>query len=66
MSQDVVIDYTNWKGNRRERHVWPKSIEFTTDVYHPEWQWMLLATDREDDIMKHFPLAKIHSWRPVT
>lgn len=62
----VVIDYTNWKGVRRERVVEPVSIVFSHSPWHPETQWLLEAIDAEDGVAKHFAMRDIHSWRPAT
>jgi hypothetical protein len=66
--QSVVIDYTNWKGNRRMRHIDPSLLAFCANEYHRVPQWMILATDLEDTEhrgLKAFPLANIHSWTPA-
>lgn len=76
MSQFVVIDYTNWKGNRRERSIRPIELFFgINERYHPKKQWLLKAIDLEDHEMevseteakpktKDFAMSNIHSWKP--
>jgi len=59
----VVIDYTNWRGERRERMVRPLSLQFTDTKWHPEVQWMLMAED--EGVVKGFAMKGIHSWRPA-
>jgi len=61
----VVIDYTNHKGERREREIVPEEIEFRSTPYHPERQWVLQAWDVEKKARRTFPLRFIHSWRPA-
>lgn len=61
----VVIDYTNWKGVRRERSVFPLGMEFAATQWHPEPQWLVLALDLEDGEEKRFAMKDIHSWRPA-
>lgn len=64
-SMEVMIDYTNWKGNRRCRRIKPLAIAFTGTMYHPGDQWLLKAVDLEDqNKVKYFPLKDIHSWKP--
>ncbi len=64
MSKEVMIAYTNWRGERRNRPVMPLSIAWTSSKWHPEEQWVLIATDLEDGKQKEFPLANIHGWTP--
>lgn len=76
MGEFVVIDYTNWKGNRRERPIRPVKILFgINDKYHPERQWLLEAVDLDDNHLvvtetvaspstKFFAMKHIHSWKP--
>jgi predicted DNA-binding transcriptional regulator YafY len=69
MSKQVIIDYTNWRGERAERRVNPVSIWYGKTEWHPEEQWLLSAFDMRDDgtaIMKDFAMRDIHSWRPNT
>lgn len=41
-------DYTNWKGERRERHIRPVSLRYGVSPYHPGPQWIVQAEDLED------------------
>lgn len=59
----VVIDYTNWRGERRERVVMPISFAWTHTEHHPVPQWLLLATDVERGERRMFAMSNIHSWR---
>jgi predicted DNA-binding transcriptional regulator YafY len=59
----VVIDYTNWRGERRERTVRPVNIEFTSTHWHPEQQWIMNAED--GNTVRGFAMKDIHSWRPA-
>jgi predicted DNA-binding transcriptional regulator YafY len=64
MSPWVRIDYTNWRGERAERLVQPYRIEFGSNEWHPEEQWLLYAHDDKSDSGRTFALANIHSWKP--
>lgn len=64
--EDVTIDYTNWRGERRLRVVRPIRIAFMANSYHPEYQWLLSAVDREDGKIKSFSLNNIHGWAGAT
>jgi len=63
--QAVLIDFTNWKGERRVRKVLPQRLAFCATLWHPEAQWMVFAIDLEDGSKgeRGFPLANIHSWQ---
>lgn len=67
----VVIDYTNWRGERRERLIRPVDINFRSTYWHPDPQWLLHAIDVEKaragdvDADRDFALTGIHSWREV-
>lgn len=60
--QTVMIDYTNWKGERRMRHIWPRSISFKSSEWHTEPQWLLSAIDMEDQKEKDFAMKDIRDW----
>jgi len=61
-SEIVVIDYTNWKGNRRKRRIIPARIEFTRNEYHPEFQYLLIAWDLDEQAYRYFAMKDVHSW----
>jgi predicted DNA-binding transcriptional regulator YafY len=63
----VVIDYTNWRGDRREREIRPLSsgLQFTKNQWHPDPQWLLQAVDVESGSVRTFAMRNIHSWREV-
>lgn len=69
LEQLVLVDYTNWKGNRRWRPIIPRRLVWSVnDHYHPGPQWLLEADDVEDQsssYVKLFALQNIHGWRPV-
>jgi hypothetical protein len=54
----VVIDYTNWRHERRKRTIKPVSIRFGATVWHKEPQWLLAATDVET--------GNLRGWTPAT
>jgi len=66
-TEAVVIDYTNWKGNRRFRRIVPKpnGLEFRSNQFHPTKQWLLEAFDLDDREYRSFALSSIHSWTPL-
>lgn len=64
--QEVMIDYTNWRGERRSRRIRPTgNMSFDNNGYHPETQWLLEAVDVDTAALRTFALANIHSWKPT-
>ena len=64
-NKDVVIDYTNWRGERAMRRIRPISWHFEVNKYHEGRQWLLQATDLEKRELRVFALTNIHSWKPA-
>ena len=62
MNKVVVIDYTNWKGERSLRTIEPMFLVFEENEYHKPAQWLLLATDLEKNAQRSFAMKDIHSW----
>lgn len=58
----VRIDYTNWRGERSERLIQPLSIEFSSNEWHPDPQWLLFALDVAKQDTRTFAMAMIHDW----
>jgi predicted DNA-binding transcriptional regulator YafY len=58
----VVIDYTNWRGERSKRRIQPLRITFGNNEWHPDKQWLLKAIDLDKKEIRFFALANIHSW----
>ncbi|WP_156967779.1 hypothetical protein [Methylosinus sp. PW1] len=53
----LAIDYTNWRGERRERGIIPLRPFFGSNEYHKEPQWLLEAIDTDDWKTKTFAFA---------
>lgn len=71
----VRIDYTNWKGERRERWIRPIKFIYGSNQWHIIDQWLVVARDYGDDYHKqgqirtfaiNSPDGKgvIHKWTP--
>lgn len=61
-STNVVLDYTNWKGDRRLRRVRPGQLWFGLSEWHGDRQhWFLRAIDIETMQVRDFLLSNIHS-----
>lgn len=63
--QHVEIDYTNHRGERRCRVIWPVALFWGTTRGHSKRQWFVSAWDVERDTRRDFALKDIHSWQPV-
>jgi predicted DNA-binding transcriptional regulator YafY len=61
----VVIDYTNHRGERRERTITPSRILFGHNTWHENDQWLLMGWDKEKGAVRSFALKDVHSWRPA-
>ena len=61
----VIIDYTNYKGERERRTVTPKNIAFKSTEFHPQTQWILHAYDEDKKEFRDFAMANIHSWEQL-
>lgn len=60
--QHVIIDYTNWRGQRDMRRIVPISMRFENNEWHPDTQWLLEATDVEKGDIRTFAVVNIHGW----
>lgn len=63
----VIIDYTNYRGERRERRIIPRAstLRFTETPHHSPAQWVFDALDVEKcpPAPRTFALLNVHSWR---
>lgn len=65
MTKEVVIDYTNWKGQRRLRRILPQRIFYGSTEQHSQEQWLLEAEDVEKKELRMFALNSVHAWNPA-
>ena len=61
--EEVVIDYTNYRGERGLRRIRPLAVRFEASEWHPTKQWLLRAVDVEKGAMRDFAMIDIHSWQ---
>lgn len=61
----VEIDYTNWRGERRLRGIYPQFLWWGTTAHHKESQFFLKATDAEKNDTRDFAMKDIHSWKQL-
>jgi hypothetical protein len=63
---EVMIDYTNWRGERRMRRIRPTGrLVFESNEYHRQPQYLIEAIDVEVEGLRTFALEHIHSWRQI-
>ena len=63
----VIIDYTNWRGERAMRRILPLEISWGFNEWHPKpCRWLLQAVDMEKGEIREFDMSHIHSWSPET
>lgn len=59
--QTLLVTYTNWKGETRERRIRPTGrLKWDTSEYHKTPTWLLECVDPEDSKVKWFDLKSIH------
>ena len=58
----IKMIYTNWKGETGLRKIIPKEIIFSSNEYHKEEQWLLVAFDLDKNAERTFAIKDIKSW----
>jgi hypothetical protein len=61
---EVIIDYTNWRGERSIRRIVPIHMFWGSNEWHPEPQWLLDADDGDKGEPRIVAMKDIHSWKP--
>jgi predicted DNA-binding transcriptional regulator YafY len=61
--ETVIIDYTNYRGERGLRRITPISVAEGSNEWHPETQELLAAWDHEKAAERFFAVKDIHSWQ---
>ncbi len=62
-NKQLVITYTNWKHETRERLIEPIEIWFGATRWHPEEQWLLKARDLVKNEERDFAMTQISAIR---
>ncbi len=60
--RQIVLDYVNHKGERRDRRIVPYAVFFDISSYHPK-EWVLNAWDLDKSEMRSFALSGIRGVR---
>ena len=61
-NKNIIISYTNWKNETRNRVVTPLSIWFGETRWHKGKQWFLKAIDVDKSEERDFAVSGIHSF----
>lgn len=59
---EAKILYTNWKDQTEIRRIEPINIFFSSNEWHKEPQWLLLAKDLDKNAERTFAMAGIRFW----
>jgi predicted DNA-binding transcriptional regulator YafY len=60
--KEVKILYKNWKGETKIRKIIPKEIIFSSNEWHKEEQWILIAFDVDKQAERNFACKDIKAW----
>lgn len=63
-SQLVTVNYTNYRGETADRKVLPINIQFKSNEFHKEKQWLMSVYDVERGVHREFAMKDIHSFLP--
>lgn len=66
MNKTVMIDYTNYRGERKQRQILPLRFYYGSTQHHIPQQYLCEAMDLEKGEVRTFALSNIHSWRQTT
>lgn len=61
----VLIDYTNWRGERDKRTIQPVWLWWGQTKFHPVPQFLLRAVDAAKGEVRDFAMNDVHSWSPL-
>lgn len=57
--RELNIVYRNWRGEVRDRRVWPIEVWIGTSEWHQGEQWFLKAQDEENGEIRDFAMRDI-------
>lgn len=65
MGEPLELPYKNWRGEISTRKIQPIRLEFGATEWHPEPQWLLVATDIEKNAERSFALKDFNPQQPA-
>lgn len=63
--KEILIRYTNYRGETALRRIIPISLRFGSTEWHPRPQWLLEAFDLDRRAERAFALKDILEWSPA-
>ena len=63
--KEILIRYTNYRGETALRRIIPISLRFGSTQWHPEPQWLLEAFDLDRRAARAFAFKDILEWSPT-
>ena len=61
----VKILYTNYRGETSMRNIIPKEIIYSSNEWHKEEQWLLVAYDIDKEANRTFACKDIKEWNSI-
>lgn len=61
-AKDVVVRYTNYRGETDNRRIRPIRIWFGNNEWHSEPQWLIDVVDLERNVERTFAMNAIQAW----
>jgi hypothetical protein len=62
-AREIIIDYTNWRGERGLHKIRPTGrCLFEQNQWHPTPQWLLEAVNVDKNETRLYAIATIHCW----
>ena len=65
MSRTIVFEYTNHRGEHSTRRAKPEFIQWGSNEYHKDDQWILEALDLDKKAMRSFAMRDMSNVRNV-
>ena len=60
--KEIKIVYTNYRGETSVRNIIPKELVFSSNEWHKEEQWLLVAFDIDKKLDRTFSCKDIKAW----
>lgn len=61
-NKQIKILYTNWRKETSIRTIIPKELIFSSNEWHKEKQWLMIAHDVEKNAERTFACKDIKAW----
>jgi len=61
----LEFEYTNWRGVRATRRVFPDAVRWGVTEWHPKPQWLMSAWDADKGVAREFAMKDMENIREV-